>query len=59
MSKVKALISNDRPVIRIYGEDTDDDHIKTLRMKKLAISAARPKPFPARSRYVGRGLPQK
>ena len=24
MSKVKALISADRPVIRIYGEDTDD-----------------------------------
>jgi hypothetical protein len=22
--EVKALISNDRPVIRIYGEDTDD-----------------------------------
>jgi hypothetical protein len=24
MSKVTALISDDRPVIRIYGEDTDD-----------------------------------
>jgi hypothetical protein len=28
MSKVKALISADRPVIRIYGEDTDDYYVE-------------------------------
>ena len=28
MSKVTALISDDRPVIHIYGEDTGDHHVE-------------------------------
>ena len=30
MSKVTALISDDRPVIHIYGEDAGDHHVEMI-----------------------------